>query len=48
MVFLVTGGSRGIGRGIVAKRSIVRATAETLAIAASAAAAGVLVGRLLS
>ncbi|GLI21757.1 hypothetical protein XFLAVUS301_14310 [Xanthobacter flavus] len=38
----------GIGRGIVGKRSIVRATAETLAIAASAAAAGVLVGRLLS
>ena len=38
----------GIGRGLVAKRSIVRATLETLAIAASAAVAGVVMGRLLA
>lgn len=38
----------GVGRGLVAKRSIVRATLETLAIAASAAVAGVVMGRLLS
>lgn len=38
----------GIGRGLVGRRSVVRATLETLSIAASAAVAGVVVGRLLS
>lgn len=38
----------GVGRGVVAKRSIVRSTLETLAIAASAAVAGVVMGHLLS
>lgn len=38
----------GVGRGLVGKRSLVRATLETLGIAASAAVAGVLMGRLLS
>lgn len=38
----------GIGRGLVAERSVVRATLETLAIAASAALAGIAMGRLLS
>ncbi|MFG1392270.1 VIT1/CCC1 transporter family protein [Xanthobacter agilis] len=38
----------GIGRGLVGKRSVVRATAETLAIAASAALAGIVMGHLLS
>lgn len=38
----------GVGRGLVAKSSIPRAVFETLAIATSAAAAGVLVGKLLS
>ncbi|WP_454916861.1 VIT1/CCC1 transporter family protein [Xanthobacter sediminis] len=38
----------GVGRGLVGKRSVVRATLETLAIAASAAAAGVVMGHLLS
>jgi len=38
----------GIGRGLVAKRSVVRTTIETLSVAASAALAGVAVGHLLS
>ncbi|MFG1300118.1 VIT1/CCC1 transporter family protein [Xanthobacter sp. V3C-3] len=38
----------GIGRGVVARKSIFRSTLETLSIAASAAVAGVVVGRLLS
>lgn len=38
----------GIGRGLVAKRSVVRATAETLAIAAAAALAGIAMGHFLS
>lgn len=38
----------GVGRGVVARKSIVRSTLETLSIAASAAVAGVVVGRLLS
>lgn len=38
----------GIGRGLVARKPLVRSTLETLAIAASAAVAGVVVGRLLS
>lgn len=38
----------GIGRGLVAKRSIARATLETLAIAASAALAGIAMGHFLS
>ncbi|MEP9349532.1 VIT1/CCC1 transporter family protein [Xanthobacter sp. KR7-225] len=38
----------GIGRGLVAKRPVVRAAAETLAIAASAALAGIAMGHLLS
>lgn len=38
----------GVGRGLVAKRPLFRATLETLAIAASAAVAGVIMGRLLS
>ncbi|MFG1477870.1 VIT1/CCC1 transporter family protein [Xanthobacter sp. V4C-4] len=38
----------GIGRGLVAKRPVVRATLETLAIAASAALAGIAMGHLLS
>ncbi|MGR7997402.1 MULTISPECIES: VIT1/CCC1 transporter family protein [unclassified Xanthobacter] len=38
----------GIGRGLVARRPVVRATLETLSIAASAALAGIVVGHLLS
>lgn len=38
----------GIGRGLVGKRPVLRATLETLAIAASAALAGVAMGHLLS
>jgi VIT1/CCC1 family predicted Fe2+/Mn2+ transporter len=38
----------GVGRGIVAGRNVVRTTAETLAVAASAAAAGVFIGRLIT
>lgn len=38
----------GVGRGLVAKRSVVRATLETLAIAASAALAGIAMGHFLS
>lgn len=38
----------GIGRGLVAKRSVARATLETLAIAASAALAGIAMGHFLS
>jgi VIT1/CCC1 family predicted Fe2+/Mn2+ transporter len=38
----------GIGRGLVAGRSVVRTTLETLLVAASAAAAGVLIGRLIA
>lgn len=38
----------GIGRGLVGKRSVVRATLETLAIAASAALAGIAMGHVLS
>ncbi|MEP9352255.1 VIT1/CCC1 transporter family protein [Xanthobacter sp. KR7-65] len=38
----------GIGRGLVGKRSVVRATLETLAIAASAALAGIAMGHFLS
>lgn len=38
----------GVGRGLIAKRPIVRATLETFAIAATAAAAGVAVGHFLS
>lgn len=38
----------GIGRGLVAKRPVVRTTLETLAIAASAALAGVAMGHFLS
>jgi vacuolar iron transporter family protein len=38
----------GVGRGLVAKRSVARATFETLVVAAAAAVAGVAMGRLLS
>jgi len=38
----------GVGRGLVAKRSVARATLETLVVAAAAAVAGVAMGRLLS
>jgi VIT1/CCC1 family predicted Fe2+/Mn2+ transporter len=38
----------GIGRGIVAKRPVVRTTLETLGVAASAALAGVAMGHFLS
>jgi VIT1/CCC1 family predicted Fe2+/Mn2+ transporter len=38
----------GIGRGLVAGQSIVRTTLETIAVAASAAAAGVLIGQLVA
>ncbi|QRG04676.1 VIT1/CCC1 transporter family protein [Xanthobacter dioxanivorans] len=38
----------GVGRGLVAKRSVVRATLETLGIAASAALAGIAMGHFLS
>ncbi len=38
----------GIGRGVVAQRSVVRTTLETLSVAAAAALAGVFMGRLLS
>lgn len=38
----------GIGRGLVAKRSVVRTTIETLTVAASAALAGVAMGHFLS
>jgi VIT1/CCC1 family predicted Fe2+/Mn2+ transporter len=38
----------GIGRGVVAKRSVVRTTVETLTVAAAAALAGVAMGHFLS
>lgn len=38
----------GVGRGLIAQRDIGRATFETLAVAAGAAAAGVVIGRLVS
>lgn len=38
----------GVGRGLVARRSIVRATMETFLIAVSAALAGIAMGHLLS
>jgi VIT1/CCC1 family predicted Fe2+/Mn2+ transporter len=38
----------GIGRGLVAERSVVRTTIETLTVAASAALAGVAMGHFLS
>lgn len=38
----------GVGRGLVAKRSIIRATTETFVIAVSAALAGIAMGHLLS
>lgn len=38
----------GIGRGLVGQRGIARATAETLLVAAAAAAAGVAIGRLVA
>jgi vacuolar iron transporter family protein len=38
----------GVGRGLVAKRSVARATIETLVVAAAAAIAGIAMGRLLS
>lgn len=38
----------GIGRGLVAKRPLLRATLETLAIAAAAALAGIAMGHVLS
>ncbi|MFG1359901.1 VIT1/CCC1 transporter family protein [Xanthobacter pseudotagetidis] len=38
----------GVGRGLVAKRPVLRATLETLAIAASAALAGIAMGHFLS
>lgn len=38
----------GIGRGLVAGRAVLRTTLETLFVAAAAAGAGVLIGRLLS
>jgi VIT1/CCC1 family predicted Fe2+/Mn2+ transporter len=37
----------GIGRGVIGKKNIVRTTIETLAIAAAAAAAGLLIGKLV-
>jgi VIT1/CCC1 family predicted Fe2+/Mn2+ transporter len=38
----------GIGRGRIAKRSVVRTTLQTLGIATAAATAGVLIGRLVA
>lgn len=38
----------GIGRSLVARRSAVRTTLETLGIAASAAAAGIVIGRMIT
>jgi VIT1/CCC1 family predicted Fe2+/Mn2+ transporter len=38
----------GIGRGLVAGRAVLRTTLETLFVAAAAAGAGVLIGRMLS
>ena len=38
----------GIGRGLVARRSIVRTTLETLSVATAAAVAGIAMGHLLS
>jgi vacuolar iron transporter family protein len=38
----------GIGRGLVAKRPMLRTTTETLSVAASAALAGIAMGHLLS
>lgn len=38
----------GIGRGLVAKRPVVRTTIETLSVAASAALAGIAMGHLLA
>jgi VIT1/CCC1 family predicted Fe2+/Mn2+ transporter len=37
----------GVGRGIIGKKNIARTTVETLAIAAAAAAAGLLIGKLV-
>jgi VIT1/CCC1 family predicted Fe2+/Mn2+ transporter len=38
----------GIGRALIGQRSLVRTTLETLTIAAAAAAAGIIIGKLIA
>jgi predicted membrane protein (TIGR00267 family) len=38
----------GIGRGLIGHRSLMRTTVETLTVAAAAAAAGILIGRIIA
>src|SRR4029434_3437497 len=38
----------GIGRGLIGQRSLIRTTLETLTIAAAAAAAGILIGKIIA
>ena len=37
----------GIGRALIGQRSLVRTTLETLTIAAAAAAAGIIIGKII-
>src|SRR5262245_45895277 len=38
----------GIGRGLIGRRSVIRTTLETLTVAASAAAAGIMIGKIIA
>ena len=38
----------GIGRALIGQRSLVRTTLETLTIAAAAAAAGIMIGKIIA
>jgi vacuolar iron transporter family protein len=38
----------GIGRGLIGQRSLIRTTLETLTVAAAAAAAGIIIGRIIT
>ena len=38
----------GIGRGLIGQRSLIRTTFETLTVAAAAAAAGIIIGRIIA
>jgi vacuolar iron transporter family protein len=38
----------GIGRGLIGQRSLIRTTVETLTVAAAAAAAGIIIGKIIA
>jgi len=38
----------GIGRGLIGQRSLIRTTVETLTVAAAAAAAGIMIGKIIA